>query len=806
MAYDQEILEVERGKAMRRFELAKEAGVLAGTFSDESWKFKSRWLRFSVFSSRNFTSLPEVGLSETSMLLAKSFVTYEISRSRSLAADTIYGRLVAFRALAVVIQEAGASWNEVQRWHLDDVVARLNHSRSAKTVYHRAEELGCVVEYLNKVKVGSGKAERRFLPRYLKWSHGLRHPDLELGDPTSEASNILRERRYLQDLPSALAQVRAATINSPSIEPSPGYDMLRIEAQAFMLALGIRVGEVLSLPVHALDEQSVPGSLFLRVSVEKGSEAAAVPVPAVWEEVVRAAYLYFLEFCGPARARARQIESYGFAFVGEALQIRRQEFPLSAGGISQIRLAGLSLSEHFLVGEVTRCFALSDNAFLAKGRYRKTIVEVPKPVTSRVVRWIDQRFAFWDWARYGAAKLCAAEGAEIGLKDIAEALGLRLQNMSKNCWCSTELHELLVDMSSKGAFNHAFANDPVAMNEWMRRWLLLRRRMMSKKGGTMGMVVSLSAFKEELSKQFAGYLNKHFDEIIHTHEEEDEVSRPNQAMRPRAGMERRLSDHLIVVWDGQFSGDRGLGIVPRPMSRRDLYQYLSAKSGKHTIFERLNIRERSGEVVSLTPHMIRHWVTTAMLRSGSNEAAVDMWMNRAPRQGRHYDHRTAKERAEAVRSVYMASEPPSDYLGRRVQHWRNANISEEEIQSLISEKLRVVHISPWGSCSRDLYTSPCNRGLMCLRGFGTNKACSYFQVDVDDQEARAEIERLLAENERIMRALEPQFDSISDALREELKTSHSLDQHVMYVMDVIRGCRSALETYQRRGDQAENGS
>ena len=151
-----------------------------------------------------------------------------------------------------------------------------------------------------------------------------------------------------------------------------------------------------------------------------------------------------------------------------------------------------------------------------------------------------------------------------------------------------------------------------------------------------------------------------------------------------------------------------------------------------------DIRDDNNNIVNVTSHQFRHWLTTALLRSGKNESMIDLFMGRKAGQTRQYDHRTAKERAENMRSRYMSETPPDDVLGRRVKRMRDNNVCESEIENALNHTLSVVHYTPWGTCNRDLDVSPCEKGMMCLRGEDGN-GCQHFGIDPDDEEAKQSI-------------------------------------------------------------------
>src|SRR5690606_33391165 len=127
---------------------------------------------------------------------------------------------------------------------------------------------------------------------------------------------------------------------------------------------------------------------------------------------------------------------------------------------------------------------------------------------------------------------------------------------------------------------------------------------------------------------------------------------------------------------------------------------------------------------------------------GASETFVDTWMGRTPGQGRQYDHRTGKERAESARDMYTGDSPPDDWLGRKVVEWRERGYRPEDIAELVRTKLQVLHYVPWGACSRELTISPCPKALRCLRGFEGEGICTSFHIDTEDQQARQAVQDL----------------------------------------------------------------
>lgn len=788
------VLESELIAAQVKFLKIKSIGQLQGDFFDDFWKFRSARLWFAKIDPGS-TRAGEL-LSGFTSNLARCFLISQMHSRSNISTELIISRLNAFRYLALSIEKSNLPWNDLTAATLNSAVKLLRDSGlKDSTVYHRAGGFSSVLNYLNGLKNNSTKQEHRFLNSYVGWVHGIENPIRKIENPTSIERAVHSASKYKDDIHVAIASARSMVIENPEIEPRPGYDRIRLESLIYSLALGLRIGEVLTLPLHAFDQDAIPGRAFLRVAVEKGQAAQAVPIPEVWVDMIRTSYTYLLEACAEARARARDIELNGFEFLDRLLSAERAKKKLTRGQMAQFAASGLNTEKYYFIHEFANALDCSRKSFTDSGRYSSSLLDIPKPLASKLVAWIDERFKEWDWSRFARQKMRRRLNISLTAHEIALAMGEKSTgNISKLKWCNAELYNLLDKMHEADAFRVDMQSTSEIAINFREQWEVLRRLILSNKGGAQGVIVDLQKFKKIISEQYANYLTRHFDELFY--DDGEAKDKKFQANNTAPGVEQKLSNHLLVVWEGQFSNTNTLGILPRPLFRSDIYNYITQNSGKKTIFERLNIRDAEGGIYSLTPHMIRHWVNTAMLKSGPNEALIDLWMGRKPRQGRQYDHRTLKERAENIRERYLISgKEPEDFLGRKVKFWRQTEMSESEISALLAEKLRVVHISPWGSCSRELYTSPCTKSLMCLRGFGTERECPSFQIDPSDKDAKIQIEKLLVSYEKMMLALEPNYKSIAEIIYEELNTTESLDQHLQYIMDVIRGCKNALIAY-----------
>lgn len=795
---------IEEAERRRQFSALRDARKLSGAFDDERWKYKGNHIVFSSLENAS-SQASRVAMRNFGGALARCFVVE--SMMQGLTHEAVNGRLYGFKWLSKIVGDELCGWLQLNVTTLKKVVRDLSAETSKATAYNRANSISVLLEYINRIvhKLDGGPVA--LMPRRLRWKHGLANPIRTQLDITSKRAQEHSDKKYIPSLHVALGAARSTIVAKPSLEPVTGYDLLRLEPLTFATALGLRVGEICSLPWNAVDCDEGTGSLFVRVMTEKSEHPSVRPVSKLWSPLVSEAYDYLLSHCSQPRSRAKEIETNGFEFVRRDLMSIRTSRPLSRSKTAQLEAAGLQADLHYSVLDLVSCFQVSAKEFNSSGKYGETLRPLPKIVAAKLVLWLDARFRRWDWDCFAIARRSSVTGQSsdmtLSVAQVGKLAGASKSTVPKADWFQTDLRDLLIALSENGIFGGNVRTDHLVREEFKAKWTALRHKMLSRSGGGQCTVVDVEAFCAVLERRYRRNLERHFKE-----EFEDEGSEMNSTFGAKSqvpGAPRNLSEHLIVVWESQFSGNSNLGVLPRPIMRSDFYNYLCTNGQKKTIFQRLQIKDDAGKIFSLTMHNIRHWVTTALLRSGPSEMMVDLWMGRTPGQSRHYDHRTASERAEAVRHKYLQVVVPDDVLGRKVKVWREEGFSESHIGELVKSKLRVMHFVPWGACSRELYTSPCTRGLMCLRGFGSDSACESFHIDPSCQETKSSIVALREKYLAMLRVLDPVSSMVKEEIELELNSSEPVDQHMKFILDVVRGCDQALSAFAVGEDRLKKG-
>lgn len=775
------VLRSEGRHTRSRFAALQKGGRLQGEFAADEWLYL-RTIRFAPFGTLNKAVLPHTALP----LLVRCFVVHSIELG--LGYEAVYGRLQgATLAVNVLGRDVGA-WIQPTSANLKRLREVVRHLKPA-TGYNRATAINCFFEYVNEVRRNVAGESHRLAPKRIRWKHGLVNIAHRRADPTTEEFAKHAARKHIPELHRYLAKAHAAFKYGGVAEPAPGFDLIRLEALTFAMALGIRSTELLTLPANAVGIEPKSGSTFVRVNGVKGSGQSMRPVTSLWAAPVSSAYAYLLEVCSEARARAREIETSGFDFVRSALRNAARE-PLKEDEVcAQLRALGLNPEEHCPLADAAEALGLSYRTFAAGGRYYSSVVPLPAPVAARVVLWIDERFQMWDWCEYSDCRSDGrtgqASGRQLSVTKLGVLAGSPASCLSKAWWFYEELRELLVDLSRTSALGNASLPAP-NKQRFLRRWRSLRETALSGRGKN-ACIVDIERLCDLLEEQYRSSavdsLKVHAaDVVVH--------------QIPASQSAVRVSELLLVCWESQFdTRQRDNRLIPRPLSRAQIYNYLSGTDDAESVFARLGIVDEHGNAVSIHPHQIRHWVSTAVRRAGASETFVDTWMGRTPGQGRQYDHRTGKERAESARDMYTGDSPPDDWLGRKVVEWRERGYRPEDIAELVRTKLQVLHYVPWGACSRELTISPCPKALRCLRGFEGEGICTSFHIDTEDQQARQAVQDLRDSYATQLAQVEPELSNLESAFEAEMGDSEPLDLHIRFMREIIRGCDHALELF-----------
>ena len=146
------------------------------------------------------------------------------------------------------------------------------------------------------------------------------------------------------------------------------------------------------------------------------------------------------------------------------------------------------------------------------------------------------------------------------------------------------------------------------------------------------------------------------------------------------------------------------------------------------LFERLGLIDDDGQIVRLTPHQLRHYMSTLANEANLSQLDIAKWAGRADiRHNAHYDHETAESLLAKARAI------DTDMFGRTLTATPHRPVTAGQ---LIEGHLPGVHLTRYGACLHDFAMSPCPMYRDCLNC--TEHAC----VKGDERAERSIRDRL----------------------------------------------------------------
>ena len=127
---------------------------------------------------------------------------------------------------------------------------------------------------------------------------------------------------------------------------------------------------------------------------------------------------------------------------------------------------------------------------------------------------------------------------------------------------------------------------------------------------------------------------------------------------------------------------------------------------KAGLFERLGLVDDDGETVRITPHQLRHYMTTLANEGNMSELDIARWAGRKDvRHNAFYDHETADSLVSKARAL------DEDMFGRPITATPLRPVTARQ---LIEGDLAAVHLTRYGACLHDFAMSPCPMYRDCL--------------------------------------------------------------------------------------------
>lgn len=248
------------------FNSARVSGRVSGEFYASQWRCCGGVLRFNPVESAMYPKSDDILLGFPASLARCIAATTIVER---LTFQAVYARLYGVRLMQGHFGSDIENWISVTGTDLDRVVFSLRKAKSASTIYARANGISFVVDYINDISIRRNGASESLLSRRIRWSHGIANPTRAWLDVTTCQHDEHSRKKFQEDLHLALGSARAMIRRDVRLEPSPGYDLIRLEALSFAMALGLRAGEIASLPINAVDVEKQTNTLFARVLAKR---------------------------------------------------------------------------------------------------------------------------------------------------------------------------------------------------------------------------------------------------------------------------------------------------------------------------------------------------------------------------------------------------------------------------------------------------------------------------------------------------------------------------------------------------------
>ena len=154
----------------------------------------------------------------------------------------------------------------------------------------------------------------------------------------------------------------------------------------------------------------------------------------------------------------------------------------------------------------------------------------------------------------------------------------------------------------------------------------------------------------------------------------------------------------------------------------------TAAQPRSGMFERFGLIDDDGQIVRLTPHQLRHYMSTLANEANLSQLDIAKWAGRADiRHNAYYDHETAESLVAKARAI------DTDMFGRTLTATPHRPVTARQ---LIEGALPGVHLTRYGACLHDFAMSPCPLYRDCLNC--TEHAC----VKGDERAERSIRDRL----------------------------------------------------------------
>lgn len=169
----------------------------------------------------------------------------------------------------------------------------------------------------------------------------------------------------------------------------------------------------------------------------------------------------------------------------------------------------------------------------------------------------------------------------------------------------------------------------------------------------------------------------------------------------------KYSEALYVVPNDFFRGISASKVMFTQVTWDHINRSLNGKTGKFTIFDRLELTEPDGSRISIGTQQFRHWLNTLAQKGGLSQLDIAKWSGRKNiHQNATYDHLSGHELVKMIREVDDGS-----MFGPLGELATKSPISRDEFLAL---KIPTAHVTELGVCIHDWTMLPCQKHRDCI--------------------------------------------------------------------------------------------
>ncbi len=186
----------------------------------------------------------------------------------------------------------------------------------------------------------------------------------------------------------------------------------------------------------------------------------------------------------------------------------------------------------------------------------------------------------------------------------------------------------------------------------------------------------------------------------------------------------RASEALLLHRENEFHADFGARefsfCLPTVNHINDRFVQSEAK-GARNLWDKHGISRKDDQLIELSTHRARHWLSTMAERGGMDELTLANWAGRARKQDNEvYDHRTEDEKSGDVASLMI---PEDANILEKIRH--RIPVTFEDIGKDLPGSAIVTEL---GVCEHDYAMLPCYsngdcetcKELVCIKGFSSS--------------------------------------------------------------------------------------